>query len=198
MRVLWGLLLVGMCFLTPMKSAAQESPESVQFCTLYVLNVSEYPIEVFYLVEGYHDEMLRWGVLEPDYHADISGPCTEGKLHVFIASTDPNRPEWWFDGMLFQGQNHMFAVVKTAPRPGMKTEEDILSDSTGRYCVTDLVTGKKVVVEPIAERDQGANDKTWEVGGAQAVRGGAVRREDSIITEENGFTNIHEVNGSGV
>lgn len=69
--------------------------------------------------------------------------------------------------------------------------------STGRYWILDLITGKKKCVEPIAERDQRTTDKEWEVGGAQQVDGGALRREDSIITPENGFVNIHEVNGSG-
>lgn len=69
--------------------------------------------------------------------------------------------------------------------------------STGRYTVTDLVTGKVTVVEPISERTQKETDKTWEKGN-QAVQGGAIRREDSIITEENGFTNIKEVKGSGI
>lgn len=70
--------------------------------------------------------------------------------------------------------------------------------STGRYCITDLRTGTKTVVEPLSERSQRVTDKAWEPGGAQWVEGGSVPREDAVVTLENGFTNIREENGSGL
>lgn len=55
--------------------------------------------------------------------------------------------------------------------------------STGRFIVTDPKTGRRFMVEPMATRGQRVNDKTWEVGGAQDVNGGAIREEDSIIPD---------------
>ena len=63
---------------------------------------------------------------------------------------------------------------------------------TGRYYVIDMKSGRKFCVETISARNQRSNDKEWEVGGAQSVEGGSVRREDSIIKESNGFKNIGE------
>jgi len=67
---------------------------------------------------------------------------------------------------------------------------------TGRFWVVDHKTGRRFCVEPISERDQQVNTKEWDVGGAESVDGGAIRREDSVITEENGFEEIVEIQGS--
>ena len=64
--------------------------------------------------------------------------------------------------------------------------------TTGRYWVIDLATGHRTCVEPISERSQRLDDMTWDKGNHQ-VQGGAIRREDSIITEANGFINIREM-----
>ena len=62
--------------------------------------------------------------------------------------------------------------------------------ATGRYFVRDRKTGRLFCVEPISERNQKLDDRTWSRGGIMPVQGGAVREEDSIIREENGFRNI--------
>ncbi|HEX2204196.1 MAG TPA: hypothetical protein VHG91_12890 [Longimicrobium sp.] len=62
--------------------------------------------------------------------------------------------------------------------------------TTGRYFVRDHRSGRVFCVEPINRRDQKLDDKGWENGGIDLVRGGAVREEDSIITPENGFVGI--------
>ncbi len=59
-----------------------------------------------------------------------------------------------------------------------------MSESTGRYCITDLRTGRKTVVEPISDRGQRVNDKAWEVGGAQFVDGGSVAPESQAGPEQ--------------
>lgn len=62
--------------------------------------------------------------------------------------------------------------------------------STGRYFIRDRQSGRVFCVEPINRRDQKRDDLTWTNGGIDAVRGGAVREDESIITPENGFTGI--------
>lgn len=62
--------------------------------------------------------------------------------------------------------------------------------TTGRYFVRDRQSGRVFCVEPINRRDQKLDDVIWTNGGIDAVRGGAIREEDSIITPENGFQNI--------
>lgn len=68
---------------------------------------------------------------------------------------------------------------------------------TGRYGVYDLKTGKlEKVVEPINQHpernaDWGKTDTT------NLPELGAIKEEDSIITEENGFTNIRYVENEG-
>jgi hypothetical protein len=52
------------------------------------------------------------------------------------------------------------------------------------------------VAEPINRRDQKVDDLNWTHGGIEAVRGGAIREEDSI-TAENGFRGITPV-GLGI
>jgi hypothetical protein len=67
---------------------------------------------------------------------------------------------------------------------------------TGRYYITDIETGRKFCVEPI---DNGGNQRLWGdvdpatkklTGSYGDKHRGAIDEEDSIITEENGFTNI--------
>jgi hypothetical protein len=62
--------------------------------------------------------------------------------------------------------------------------------TTGRYFIRDRQSGRVFCVEPINPRDQKLDDLNWSNGGIDAVRGGAVREEDSIITSENGFRGI--------
>ncbi len=62
--------------------------------------------------------------------------------------------------------------------------------TTGRYYVRDRQSGRLFCVEPINRRDQKLDDVNWTNGGIDAVRGGAIREEDSIITPENGFRDI--------
>lgn len=62
--------------------------------------------------------------------------------------------------------------------------------TTGRYFIRDPRSGRVFCVEPINRRDQKVDEQRWTNGGIDPVRGGAVHEEDSIITPENGFTNI--------
>lgn len=62
--------------------------------------------------------------------------------------------------------------------------------TSGRYYYRDSRSGRLFCVEPISARDQKREDVTWSSGGIDAVGGGSIREEDSIITPENGFTNI--------
>ncbi len=70
--------------------------------------------------------------------------------------------------------------------------------NTGRYTITDQATGRKFWVEPISQRNEKTTDKVFTNGGydGQSEKnksnplGGSVYEEDSIITKENGFTNI--------
>jgi hypothetical protein len=65
---------------------------------------------------------------------------------------------------------------------------------TGRYYITDVATGRKFCVEPIVN---GGNQRLWgdidpaskKLTGDYGDKG-AIKEEDSIITEENGFTEI--------
>lgn len=65
--------------------------------------------------------------------------------------------------------------------------------TSGRYFIRDRESGRVFCVEPINRRDQKLDDLNWTNGGIDAVRGGAVFEEDSIITPENGFHNIRHL-----
>ena len=85
----------------------------------------------------------------------------------------------------------------------MKTSEFLLNrDETGREIVTFPETGKKYYVEYIEPRahkvywgdiDPASNTMTGNYGSKLK---GAIKVEDSLITESNGFTNIYEGEGS--
>jgi len=69
------------------------------------------------------------------------------------------------------------------------------TDETGRFIVTSQRTGKTYAVEPLV----GAHTPQWgdvdpatkKLTGKYGKKyDGAVKPEDSLITEENGFTNI--------
>jgi len=71
-----------------------------------------------------------------------------------------------------------------------------MSENTGRYWVKTK-SGRKFLVEPIADRDQKINGDIFKNGGISGDgvkttkdKGGSVRAEDSIVTHENGFKNI--------
>ena len=73
------------------------------------------------------------------------------------------------------------------------------SEHTGRHIITDLKTGRKFYVEPIGytKTDWGDIDPaTKKVTGSYGKYQGSISKEESLITEENGFTNIHEFKGS--
>lgn len=59
--------------------------------------------------------------------------------------------------------------------------------SNGRFYVR-TASGRTFCVEPVEGRVDESKD--WKVGGAPQADGGAIRECDSIITPENGFTNI--------
>lgn len=69
---------------------------------------------------------------------------------------------------------------------------------TGRYTVVDLNSGRRFVVEPIRQRNEKKNGRIYKNGGSDGeatknkseVVGGSVSEEESIITPENGFTDI--------
>jgi hypothetical protein len=69
-----------------------------------------------------------------------------------------------------------------------------MKSETGRYYITDTKTGRKFCVEPI---DVGGH-RTWgdvdpatkKLTGDYGDKSGAIKESESIITEENGFTDI--------
>lgn len=67
--------------------------------------------------------------------------------------------------------------------------------STGRYFIK-MPSGRTFCVEPIAERNQKIDDSAFTNGGIDGTEiknkhlGGAIREEESIITEENNYKNI--------
>jgi hypothetical protein len=70
--------------------------------------------------------------------------------------------------------------------------------STGRYYVKDQATGRVFCVEPISERNEKTTGKVFINGGFDGNAeknksnplGGSIHEEDSIITTDNGFTDI--------
>lgn len=73
------------------------------------------------------------------------------------------------------------------------------SDETGRHIVTSHRTGRKYYIEPIGNgrpADWGSyNPSTGNIENKKGTGKftGSVREEESIITPENGFSNIHYV-----
>lgn len=65
--------------------------------------------------------------------------------------------------------------------------------TTGRFYVRDQQSGRRFCVEPISNRSQKVNDKTFDNGGIDDVKGGGIRADQSIIRSENGFTNITDL-----
>lgn len=62
--------------------------------------------------------------------------------------------------------------------------------SNGRYFVVDQATGRKFCVEVIHTRND-AVDGDWTNGGIDKVHHrGSISKDESIITEENGYKNI--------
>ena len=68
------------------------------------------------------------------------------------------------------------------------------SEDTGRYYVVDPETGRKFCVEPIGNprTDWGdVSPATKKIEGAYGLKyRGSIDEKDSIIKEDNGFTNI--------
>lgn len=70
-----------------------------------------------------------------------------------------------------------------------------MKSNSGRYTEIDLRTGKKIVVEPIMPKHKvkwgDINPSTKKVEGSYGNKHeGAIDESESIITKENGFTNI--------
>lgn len=69
---------------------------------------------------------------------------------------------------------------------------------TGRYYITDLKTGRKFCIEPLLDGEHtnwgDLNPATKKVEGQYGDKHiGAIDRKDTIITEENGFKDIIEL-----
>ncbi len=68
------------------------------------------------------------------------------------------------------------------------------SEETGKHIVTSLRTGKKYFVEPIGNGRSDWGDVDPATGKLTGNYGskytGSITKEESIITEENGFKNI--------
>ncbi len=68
------------------------------------------------------------------------------------------------------------------------------AEHTGRYYIVDSKTGRKFCVEPVGNprTDFGdINPATGKVEGNYGMKyRGSINEEDSIITKENGFTDI--------
>ena len=68
------------------------------------------------------------------------------------------------------------------------------SEYIGRYTIVDTKTGRKFVVEPIGNPRTEFGDINPATGKVEGSYGskyrGSIDAEDSVITEENGFTNI--------
>lgn len=60
------------------------------------------------------------------------------------------------------------------------------SEDTGRFLVIDEKSGRKFLVEPIGNPRTDFGDSIKNEVQAK----GSIKKEESIITEENGFTNI--------
>lgn len=70
------------------------------------------------------------------------------------------------------------------------------TDKTGRHVVTSFRTGRKYYVEPIETEHTpiwgDVNPATGKIEGSYGVKyNGGIKEKDSLITLENGFTNIH-------
>ncbi len=65
---------------------------------------------------------------------------------------------------------------------------------TGRYYISDLETGRKFCVEPIGDNHEAWGDVdpvTKKMTGSYGEKyQGSINKNESIITEENGFKNI--------
>lgn len=69
------------------------------------------------------------------------------------------------------------------------------SNDTGRFIVTSLKTGKKYYVEPLDSGEKiewgDINPATKKLEGDYGAKHkGSIKESESLITEENGFTNI--------
>jgi hypothetical protein len=79
----------------------------------------------------------------------------------------------------------------------------INNDDTGRFLVTSTKTGKTYFVEAIDSDeltkwgDYNPATKKFETDNYGQKHKGSIKPEESMITEENGFTNIHTL-GVGV
>lgn len=78
------------------------------------------------------------------------------------------------------------------------------TDQTGRFIVVSKRTGRKYFVEPIAQKESEStqwgdvNPATKKVEGDYGDKyRGSIDKGESLITEENGFKEIHET-GVGV
>ena len=75
------------------------------------------------------------------------------------------------------------------------------TDETGRFVVKSFTTGISYYVEPIGdghfEKWGDVDPSTKKMTGSYGEKyAGSIRKEESLITEDNGFVNISEVKGS--
>lgn len=80
-------------------------------------------------------------------------------------------------------------------KPDVKHKFFTNTDETGRFTVTSSRTGKTYAVEPIGNVKTNWGSIDPATGNLMNKKGhdkyrGSVDAEDSLITEENGFTNI--------
>ena len=111
-RLLFGLAL---CFTLLIPHAtAQELPQEV--CTLYILNVSSYPITGgAYIIPRLGTEG-KIAPIAPQEHLDMSGPCFPGPMAVFLLSGDPRaqNKEHVFE---FKDTDHFFIIILDVKAP---------------------------------------------------------------------------------
>lgn len=68
------------------------------------------------------------------------------------------------------------------------------AEDTGRYYIVDEATGRKFCVEPVGNPRTEFGDINPSTGKVEGSYGqkyrGSIDEKDSVITEDNGFTNI--------
>ena len=79
-------------------------------------------------------------------------------------------------------------------KQNVRTEFLTKRDETGRFIVSSLRTGRSYFVEPIGNPKTGWGDVNPATGKVEGKYGkkfrGSIDKEDSLISDENGFKNI--------
>lgn len=108
-------------------------------------------------------------------------------------------------GLLFLFNHFKKPIVMDDDRRMLLLDKFLTStDQTGRFIVVSKRTGRKYFVEPIAQKESEStqwgdvNPATKKVEGDYGDKyKGSIDKSQSLITEENGFNEIHET-GVGV